>query len=399
MKKENRTRKSNGSGSIYFDEKGKKWLAEIQWTDKNGEKHRKKFSGQKQVVVKNKLEEFKKQLILSSGNISADSITFEEYADYWLRSELSGQLKPSSLMRKEVTLRNQVYPYIGNITMGNITRFDLNEMVKQLKNKNLSYSTIKKAVEAVNGCFKNYRINTGIQTNPCEGVMLPVNQKRDSSDIVFFNVEQYNAIEREAIRKYSNNQPVYRLGHAIVVLMYTGMRIGELIALTWNDVDFENREITISKNAVVAKVDLQNKNSHYEIINQDSTKTKSGIRVIPMTQKAFDSLKEIYKITGNQTFVLCSKNNRQISFRNINRMFHCILNKAGIDPKNGSCGVHTLRHTFASMLFQNGCEVKVVSEILGHADTKITENIYIHLIKKQKVKAIQDIDKFTNKAE
>ena len=58
------------------------------------------------------------------------------------------------------------------------------------------------------------------------------------------------------------------------------------------------------------------------------------------------------------------------------------------------CGVHTLRHTFASMLFQNGCDIKVVSEILGHSDTKITENIYIHVIQQQKVKAIQGIDKF-----
>ncbi len=84
---------------------------------------------------------------------------------------------------------------------------------------------------------------------------------------------------------------------------------------------------------------------------------------------------------------------------NINRMFHSVLIGAGIakdkKDKEHLCGVHVLRHTFASMLFENGCDVKVVSEILGHSDTKITENIYIHLLQKQKVKAIQDIDKYS----
>ena len=62
MSKKNKSRNSNGSGSIYFDEKRNKWYAEIQWSDKNGEKHRKKFSGQKKTIVKNKLDEFKKTI-------------------------------------------------------------------------------------------------------------------------------------------------------------------------------------------------------------------------------------------------------------------------------------------------------------------------------------------------
>lgn len=83
--------------------------------------------------------------------------------------------------------------------------------------------------------------------------------------------------------------------------------------------------------------------------------------------------------------------------RNINRMFHSILIKSGIAKTyDDFCGVHTLRHTFASMLFQNGCDVKIVSEILGHSNTKITENIYIHILQQQKIKAIQDIDKYSN---
>ena len=94
---------------------------------------------------------------------------------------------------------------------------------------------------------------------------------------------------------------------------------------------------------------------------------------------------------------MSTENGTLITPVNINRMFHGILKKSGaLKEDDDLCGVHTLRHTFASMLFQNGCDVKIVSELLGHSSTKITENIYIHVIQQQKIKAIQDIDKYSS---
>lgn len=128
MAKSKNSRKSNGSGSIYFDEKWNKWYAEIQWSDKSGERHRKKFSGIKQTVVKNKLEEFKKQLIIANGNMAQTDVTFKEFADYWMQSVLKNELKPSSFNRKEVTLEYQVYPYLGGIPMNQISHYDVQDM-------------------------------------------------------------------------------------------------------------------------------------------------------------------------------------------------------------------------------------------------------------------------------
>lgn len=392
--KKTQTRKSNGEGSIFFDAKGNKWVAEIQWTDKNGKKHRKKFSGQKKTIVKNKLDEFKRQLIISQGDIEKSDITFEEFATQWML-EQKHKLKPTSYARKEVTLINQVYPYIGSTPINDIHHKDVQNMVNKLIENKLSYSTIKKAYEAVRGCFKSYRIKTRTSLNPCEGITLPENIQHEVSDIVFFNEQQRELIKNEAVRQYSSGTPVYRLGHAIIILMYTGLRIGELLALKWEDIDLDKKTIVVNKNAVVAKIS-DNTGTHYKLTNQKSTKTKSGNRILPMTEIARKSFVEISKINGDKEFVLSSKNNKQLSPRNINRMFHSILKQTGITKNNETYGVHTLRHTFASMLFQNGCDVKVVSEILGHSDTKITENIYIHLIQQQKIKAIEDIDKYSN---
>lgn len=240
---------------------------------------------------------------ISSGNISKDNISFEDYATAWMNNIQKNQLKPTSFARKELTLEKQVYPYIGDIPISQITHNDIQDMVNTLNDNGLSYSTIKKAYEAVNGCIKEYRIKTASMFNPCEGISLPINKQKSTSNITFFNDEQMKQIKTEAIRTYSNGTPVYRLGHSIILLMYSGMRIGELLALTWDDVDFDNKTISISKNAVIIKEETDGK-AHYSLKTQDSTKTVSGHRIIPMTQNAYDALQEIHKITGSNKYVI-----------------------------------------------------------------------------------------------
>lgn len=390
-----KSKKQNREGTIYFDEKSGSWRGEISWVDRNGELRRKSFKSKKQIVVKAKLNDFKKQLLLDEAKCDPEKTTFEEYATYWLTHRLKPKLKPGSYERKERTLKQQVFPHIRDVPISDLSSRDIEKMLTALKDEGLSYSTIKKAYEAVNGCFKAFRIDRQSNLfNPCEGVSIPTENKKEVSEILFFNKEQREKIEAEATKTYSNGTPVYRFGQAIVLIMYSGLRIGELLALCWSDVDFENKAIHINKNAVMVKQD-----GKYQIINQKSTKTKSGVRVIPMTQKAMSALKKLQELTGEEKWVITSQNHQQVQQNNINRIFHKIISKANIlaqDETPDHFGVHTLRHTFASMLFANGCSSKVVSEILGHADTKITENIYIHLIQEQKVKAIQNIDQYSD---
>ncbi len=171
------------------------------------------------------------------------------------------------------------------------------------------------------------------------------------------------------------------------------MRIGELLALTWDDVDFKKNTIMVNKNVVVVKADDKDP-TNYKMLNQKSTKTNAG-RVLSMNSATVFALHQLRLITGKQKYVICSKNNKQIRPRNIERNFHSILINTGVvEPDSSDCGVHSLRHTFASMLFQNGCDVKTVSELLGHSDTKITENIYIHLIQEHKAMQMQSLDKY-----
>ena len=389
-------RNSNREGSIYYSKSKGSYIGDIHWTDKNGKVNRKVFSSKDKNTVIEKMEAFKRELKISDGQLDNGEITFEDFSESLMKTVFKERLKPSALLRKRQSLDYQVYPYIGYIPINEVSVHDVQSMVNDLSKTELSYSTIKKAYEAVNSVMRVYRVRTQTALNPCEGVLLPKKKEKEISDIKYFKEEEIKLIENEATRKYSNGRDVYRLGYSIILLMYTGMRVGEMLALTWDDIDFKNKTITVNKNAVAATEDGERK-----MTVQDSTKTKKSTRIIPMTYKAMEALKYIENITGDNDYVISSKNNKLIHPENINRMFHSILVNVGImKPKverradDVSYGVHTLRHTFASLLFKNNCEIKVISEILGHADTKITENIYIHLSQEQKKKAIENIDGF-----
>ncbi|MBR3866007.1 MAG: site-specific integrase [Clostridia bacterium] len=141
--------------------------------------------------------------------------------------------------------------------------------------------------------------------------------------------------------------------------------MGEALSLCWDDVDFENRTITVNKNSVLSKKrDIDgNRTGGYELQTQNSTKTSNGNRVIPINRSAEDALRELQK-NNNTPYVIINNRNHQVLPSNFERSFHALLKNAGIA---GDYGVHALRHTFASMLFAKGVDVKIVSKLLGHS--------------------------------
>lgn len=167
------------------------------------------------------------------------------------------------------------------------------------------------------------------------------------------------------------------------------MRVGELLALKWDSVDFDKKTLTIKGTVQQVKNRDVSISKKYIMIEQNTTKTKSGMRIIPLSTMALEALNYFKVINNNHMYIVSSDINRPLSPRNLDRTFRSILTNAGITNIHG---VYSLRHTFASMLFRKGVDVKTVSELLGHSDTGVTYNIYIHLIQEQKVKAIESLD-------
>ena len=149
--------------------------------------------------------------------------------------------------------------------------------------------------------------------------------------------------------------------------------------MKWEDVDFANKTITITKNNILSKKRDENgeRLGGYELRTQDSTKTASGNRTIPLNRSAEAALRELKK--GNHTpHVIVNSRQHTVLPSNFERSFLGILKRAEMAPY----GIHALRHTFASMLFSKGVDVKIVSKLLGHSSVKITYDTYVHLFEK-----------------
>ena len=390
-KESKRTRRGNGEGSI-FQRKDNRWCAKIQTgTSESGSAIIKTFYGKERKEVVAKLKDY--HLLTSQGLNNLTTVTLKEYITSWFKLTKTNELKPSSLDRLERTIDNQIIPKIGHYTIDKLTAPIIQEeLINAMMNDNLSYSSIKKAYDAINACMKYAVDNRQLIFNPVKTVTKPSSSKFKKKKIEIFTDEEKKRFEETCLLKYNNEKYIYKTGYGLILMLYTGMREGEALALKWSDVDIKNKKIHINNSVIMIK-NRKRKNEEapkYILTNQDTTKTPKGNRSIKLGKKALNSLIQLNEMShySNDSYIFFTKNNTPIRPRNLQNTFDSILEKAGIDHK----GLHVLRHTFASMLFKKGVDVKTVSELLGHADVRITYTTYIHLIQEQKNQAIDLLD-------
>ena len=382
----NKIKREYGTGSISLRKDGK-WQGRINLgTDINGKRKQKYFYGSTEKEVKKKLKDY----FLSGEKYNANNIakmTLEEFLVDWLENILVNTLKPKSYAIKEYIIKQQIVPRIGLLQINSIVATDIQQMVNNMVKEDLSYSTIKKAYDTLNQRFKLAISQEQINKNPTLGVILPKQKNKKNSEIQYFSEEQCKELIKEARRTQgSNNLNIYRLGELVPFLIYTGLRIGEAIALEWNDIDDKNNTITVNKNVVEVKSQETEK---YVLEKQDSTKTDSSTRIVPMSNGAKECIENLKKINGDKKFIFASQTGKYISPSNFSRMFRGIQKALKYET---ILGVHSLRHTFATLMLNKGIDVKIVSELLGHSNVSVTYNIYIHTIQSQKIKAINMVD-------
>ena len=159
----------------------------------------------------------------------------------------------------------------------------------------------------------------------------------------------------------------------ILLCIYTGLREGELLALKWEDIDFQKGVLTVSKSCH----DEKDKFGHY-VRFEDTPKTSSARRVIPMPRQLLPLIKEAKKKSESEFIVL--KNNNPLSVRSYQRSFNLLQRKLKIPYR----GFHSLRHTFATRALECGLDVKTLSDILGHKSPTVTLNRYVYSLMEHK---------------
>lgn len=354
-----------GEGSISQRKDGT-WTGRIYLgRDSNGKQKVKAVYGKTEKEVKNRIKEIKTQLI-KYDNITLSKVTLSELLTDWLQNIKKYELKASSYDRVEYTINHNISPYIGYLQISSIKPNDIQRYINNLTDIGYSYSTIKKAYNAINASLRFAVERDYIIKNPCASVHLPKQKQRPKYDIEFFTDTEVYSITESATSRFKTGNYRYKHGYAIILLLNTGMRVGELLALKWKNVDFVNKQIFITETRSQV-IDRTNNNQKYVMVDR-STKTQSSCRYIPINSKSLEALMYFKSLGYSNPYVMANSDTGLITYRNLFRVLENILDSNGIN--HGS--LHTLRHTFATRLFKKGVDIKVISELLGHSDISIT---------------------------
>lgn len=383
-----------GNGTVYFRESDRRWVGKYKVGIKaDGKPAMKVVYGKSEAECHKKLKEIIDES-KKTEYIQIQKSTVGEYMNDWLVSVKKNELKPKSYDRLEQTINLYVSPSIGQIQLQAVSSKDIQKMINDLRDSGKSHSTIKKAYDAVNACFKLGVIQKTVASNPAIGVSIPSKKLLPPKKIQFYSKEEAALLVSYAMSKWGNGKRRYPLGAFVPLLLNTGLRMSELLGLRWKaDIDLENRTLKVHQNVAFVKDRDEDASTKYKVIVQDSVKTDAGQdRTIPLNDDAYAALLDIQQITGDQTYVMTTSNGTLVKPRQLDQMFRRIAVATGL-PKDKIYGVHSLRHTFATLLLSNGVEIKTVSELLGHSDVTVTYNTYIHVIREQKAKALSTIPK------
>jgi integrase len=377
-------KRDNGTGCIYKTSRG--WAASIQiGKDPNGKPIRKQFSAKTEREVKKKLADFQKiRGIYSTTQVK--QITVEEYFQKWLTLK-NKQLKPLSYNRLSSTINTHIIPKLGFIQFSQLTTADIQELLNQVS-KCKSLSTVQKIYKALNALY-SYDLGLPPEQrcgsfNPCCNILMPKCHQNEKNTLKIFSNEELLKIKKEISRvNEQTGVPIYPYGLIYLLVLNTGLRIGELLALNKEDIDTEKQLMYINKNAI----QIKNENGKgYHVVIQNTPKTFAGNRVLSLNRNALDILQELYVLFPHTEAIALNTHNNRVTPQNAEKTFTQILNKCKIDSSGRKC--HALRHTFATKLFEQGVDVKIVSQILGHSSSAFTRDTYITVIQQVQANAM-----------
>jgi len=302
------------------------------------------------------------------GNLSLDA-----WFDIWYEMNKEN-FRYNTLKARKRRYEHDIKPVIGQMPVTEIKTIHCQNVMLSLKGK-FSKSTLSQTRSLMKILFDYALDNDIISSNPVTRKVKVVGGTEERMARVLTIQEQSRLIT--CLSHYSfKNQYLFVLN--------TGLRCGEMIALTWDDVDFNARKVCINKTATVIS-----KNSKVVV---NPPKTKSSIREVPLTQEALTILQEQKKRkmvnTENAMYVFTGNDGEIISNQNYSRTLSHICKKNGIEP----ISMHSLRHTFATRCIEAGMKPKTLQTILGHSTLAMTMNKYVHTTDEEKFRELELVE-------
>lgn len=292
---------------------------------------------------------------------------FKVCIDKWLLSK-KPVIKETTYSKYINIIDSHIRPKLGNIPINKINSELLSEFVNnemeygnlETKGK-LNNNTVREIINILKQILKYNEIYIQIP--------LPHSTKKD---IVILNENERNKLERYLLLNDNNR---YTLG--ILLTLYTGMRIGEICALKWKNIDLKRKVIIV--NSTVSRVkNLNNSMKNKTKLIVENAKTINSIRKIPIPKSLMEILN---KAKEKDEYYFLTSSEKIIDPRNYENQYKKILKRAGIKE---NYSYHILRHTFATRCIALGFDPKTLQEILGHSNIKLTLSLYVHPTEKMK---------------
>ncbi len=304
------------------------------------------------------------------------------------------ELKPKSIDRRECTIDNHIVSYpLGRLQVQAVKVADVDSHIKGLiKAGKLSVSSIEKVVDVLNAAFNWSIVRGDLEFNPV-APLKPTFAKRlqklesrtvDEADVTVLSQEEEELFIAEASKVNVNNgKPKYAGGRYGLLLLHTGMRCGEMLALRWADVDFEHGNLVIDKSRSVAKNRDKTTEDKKYVTVEGTTKNEKARR-IKLKQEALEVLRQMRDEAldaSMEELIVHTKTGKGNTATNLEHRMATIFKNAGLVDLKG--GLHIFRRTFATNMYEKGARVKEIAAYIGDLEST-TERYYIAVRKKVK---------------
>ena len=305
---------------------------------------------------------------------------YKEWLSNWLENYVEPSAKQRTYTHYKEIVEQHIISQLGELNLVEITPYVIQCYVTELlkhgnlrSGKGLSANSVNSIISVIQSTLKT-AYSIGIIN---EYVGDKIKRPRASEK----KVECFSMNEQKKIEHYMLREENTRF-FGILLCLYTGLRIGELLALEWSDIDMRKGELRVNKTCYYGK----DKNGLFCRIT-DIPKTQSSIRTIPIPRQLLPHLMDVKK-KSRSTYIV-SNGSTPVSIRSYQRSFASLLKRLNIQHR----GFHSLRHTFATRALECGMDVKTLSEILGHKNPTVTLNRYVHSLMEHKKQMMNKLGK------
>lgn len=311
--------------------------------------------------------------------------TFKELSHLWLET-YKLTVKPQTYDATVTRLNRHIMPTLGNMKVDKITASDIQMLINRLSKCYVNYTAVRSVIRKV---LQQGVLLGLIDYNPARDIILPRKKPNAKKKVTFINPSDLKSFLEHLESGQHKRYNLYFDSVLYQLLLSTGLRIGEVCALEWGDIDLENGTIAINK--------TYNKNLKF----LSTTKTQSGNRVISIDQKTIRSLK-LYQMRQRQLFNEVDARVSEVVFATPTRKyFNASVRQSALDTRCKEVGIerftfHAFRHTHASLLLNAGISYKELQYRLGHANISMTLDIYGHLSKDKEKEAVLYYEKAMN---